>query len=339
MPETSLVTTRKPHHFLTIIAWLLVAGIAIGVYLYQGGYLSIRQPKSLKPTTTSPAGYILLNLSYGNGHEHTYAINVSTQSLNRVPNLILTPTASHDGRYFVSAGAHGAGTAIIGDIYRYDTSLATTTLFATGATGLPRFPQLSPDGMWVVFNTPPTAMNDTNAMQPSAWGITIATERGTSHFIAHGLYPHWSPDGASILYVGDNGLHLYNIASSTDTAVYVLQKGGVNSLMTLSVSDDGNHLVWTDPYHQQLMIASIYSWHPFTAKVEKMLSVKAFFPVFSLDGSRIAFEQIDPVTSSASSTNATVMLIDTSSFVITKLITLKAFNQTSLLMTDWVNHL
>ena len=338
----------KPHYLLTAFAWIVLISLVACVYLYQTGHFVfnpspvVNSTSSIQTTPTLNAnGYILLNLGLPKGPLVLYLYDFHNQSLIRSNIQAFTPTASADGRYFVGGdGLVDTKTKdLTGSINMYDTVTATTSQFVGGINGLPRSPQISSKGNRVVFSTPPTNSDVADAaLIPDKWKIDIVSQGGTPKTIAHGLYPHWSPDGTSILYVSDEGLRLYHVSSSTDEIVFNLEGGTASSLMALSVSRDGTHLAWTDPNHSKLMIAHIYSWSPFSANVEKILNVQAFAPVYAPDGAHIAFEQVTPGASSTTATTNLVMY-DIKADTFSSLMSLDQYDQSRLFITDWVAHL
>jgi|GEM_PF-2104419 len=335
----------KPHHLLTALAWILVIALCACFYVYQAGYLN--NIFSTSPTNTSikaisvssNAGFLLTNFSYLNGadHEHAHIINVGDGTITPISITSLGHTASPDGRYIVSADSFAQPSGTFGRILMYDTATTKITTFAKDIVGNPQFIHISGDLNQVAYNT---LTNTTTLLRstPSSWTVSVISKSGIARAIAHGLYPHWSPDSKSILYLGDDGLHEYTLASSTDSVVFKLPNKNASKAMMLDVSKNGSVLAWTDPLHAQLMIARITSWHPLTASVEKIIPLTALLPILSPDGSQVAFEG-QSSTSTAAGASADISLLNVATSKITTITHILGFNQNTFDMSDWVEHL
>ena len=335
MPEEETGSTKKrPQILSTIFAWILVVVAAIATYAWHAGYFSPQHH-----ATAANPGYILLNLALANGKmEALYYYDVAHGKYALAQAQGFTPSPSFDGSLIVGAAVSvrkGIGT---GGIYLYDVKQATSTLLAPVGHTLPRLPQLSRDNSQVVFNEEPVGVATTSArfFTPSAWSIYIVRAFGTPQKIANGMFPHWSPDDSSILYVADDGLHLYNIASSSDKLVWLMSGGKASARMMLTVSRDGTQLAWTNPLNQQVVVAKITSWSPFGVTVTERIPVFAFWPVFSPDGSKLAFEQVDwSINPTTQPTNARLVIYDFESQSMKTVGDLSKFDQMALFVTGW----
>ena len=334
IPEEK-VSTKVPHYAVTVIAWILVLAILVSFYFWYSIYFPATNSKT---AVSNNPGYILMSLSVAAGPQRPYDFDVAKSSFDRSPYNGLSPSASVDGKYVVwSAGIPHGTAANIAGVFLYNANLATSTLFASGGTGVPETPQLSPHDTAVVFAEPTATSSTSNAFfTPSTWNIYFARTGTAPRVIVHGMYPHWSPSGRSILYLSDNGLHLYNIASSTDYLVWPMAGGSASTRMMLTVSKDGTKLAWTNPLHEQILIANITSWSPFKATEVMRIPVFAFWPVFSPDDNQLAFEQVNwSTTPSAQPTDPRLTVFNFSSKTIRTLVNLSPFNQMGIFVSDW----
>jgi len=341
--DSSLSSYQKPHHFLTLLAWVVVIAIGATAYLYHAGYFTYKSPPASNSSYNSVAGsdgYILVNLAMSTEPPTLYLYDIANKSLTPSTIQSFTPTASTDGRYIVGVTSTGVSNKTTQAIYEYDTTRGSMQKFASKIAATPYFPRLSPDTTSIVFDTPSSV--GTSSIQflykPSFWNIFLVSRGGIPRVITHGTYPQWSPDGKSILYVSDDGLRQFTIASSTDTLVFKFQGGTVNYTMSLDVSKDGAHLTWTDPADQQLMVASITSWNPFMAHVDKIVPTVAVSPLFSPDGRRIIFEK-EGNTSTAAGLHMSLFMLDTATYTITNIGPLSESVSSTPILSDWVEHL
>jgi len=338
--EEQMPSVRKPHYFLTLLAWVLVTALVISAYLYHAGYFIYKPSTSPIPSgisTSTTGGFLFLNLAAQNGPLRLYMYDIAHKSLALSNIQSFTPSASMNGRFFV--GIDSGTNANSASIAQYDSTQATMSLFADGIAGFPRLPQVSPDDTSVIFNTLRSGTASSSFPVPSSWDISLVSKGGIAHPIVRGLYPHWSPDGSSMLYVSDDGLHTYTFKGNTDTVVYKMQPGITTVSMTLDVSKDGTRLVWTNPLQNELMIGHIISWSPFSARVEKIIPISAFSPILSPDGSQVVFQQTEVSTTTHLLVSAHLMLLDINTEDLSNLMDLNSYDQSRLFISDWVTHL
>ena len=328
--------SRSPHYLVTIIAWLILVILVGAVYLWYSGYM---QSKKFAPVSS---GYIFLNLKTSGKNSHLYLFNVSTGALEQSPVQAFAPSISVDHRYVVGSQNTPQNAGSAGGIYLYDLVSQASTLIAPSKDQFPLFAQQSPDDIRSAFNQYMTTKIASQASVPSSWGIYIASTSSAPQLIAQGLYPRWSPDGASILYLGDDGLHLYSLHSATDMPVWPLNNGSASSRMMLSISEDGKMLAWTNPLHQEIVVAHIVSWSPFEFKiVDRITDIYGFWPIFSPDDTTVAFEQVDwdIASSNALPVHPRLVVYNVVSNQPKTVLDLSSYDQTTIFMSGWVNNL
>ena len=297
-------------------------------------------------TTTAvvqPSGMILMSMAgIGDQAAKLYEFDAGSQTLQVSPVQLFNPVESVDGRYLVGAYVISDSTQKPNGIYTFDLRTRATTLFAQSVgTQHPRTPQLSPDDSMVVFNEPTAVGSSPSFFTPSSWDIYLAEEDGAPQLIAHGIYPHWSPDSSSVLYLGDDGLHLYDVASSQDSLVYPVTGGHASTSLVFSLSKDGQEIALADPGEGELLVGGITSWQPFTIAITHIVSAYASWPVFSPDGTKLAYDTFDPVqaTTTSQATDPELDVFDIQTGKIEQLFDLVPYTQSSFFATDWVTNL
>ena len=279
-----------------------------------------------------------------NGEQNAYLYEFDTthQTLQASPVQLFNPTESIDGKYLVGAYVLSTTPQKPNGIYEYDLQSGVSTLFAKGVGAPhPMMPQMSADDSAVVFNE--TASSASSSLStfhtPSSWEIYLAHKGGTPQLIAHGIYPHWSPDGSSVLYLGDDGLHLYTVASSHDALVYPVAGGTASTFLMFALSKDGREIAWADPGKDEILVGEVSSWQPFAIAFANVISATyAYWPVFSPDGTKLAFGQLDLMQGATSTqiTNQRFTVIDLQTGKSEKLLDLSPYVHLSFFATDWV---
>lgn len=323
-------------HILRWSAVVVVLAIVLAFFVYAH-YLLSNSSSTTKTSFTLTPGYIFLSLAVGtSSSQHAYLADTTHTLFSDAPFQAIMSSVSHDGAYIVGiTGVPGKPGET--RIMEYDIARATSTPLVADPTLLPRDPQLSPDDSRVAFDVAPVASStDETFFIPNQWTIYVTASDAPPSIIAHGLYPHWSPDGSGILYVGDNGLHLYTIATKSDTLVIPLSGGGASARMMFALSNDGTKLAWTNPLHEEINLYDISSWSPFTAAPSGTIPDFAFWPVFSPDGTQLAFERVDWSTKPTSQpTNARLDVTDLKTHITRMVMSLTDFNQMALFVTGW----
>ena len=323
------------------ITFVVLIAILLGVgYLVWSTFIQVPTPSNSTPAAVE-SGYILLNLNPVGTSSALYIFNTKTKVLARSSIQSFTPSISMDGRSVVGVadlkGTHGG-------IYQYTIQNKSLRLLARSHDTLPRLPQISLNNDQVVFNES-TATTSTSAafFTPSGWNIYLASTSSGARLIAHGMYPHWSPDGSTILYLADDGIRMYNLSSSTNALVWPIQGGKASARMMFTVSRDGTQIAWTNPLYSTITLAHIDSWSPFRmSTIYSMTDVFAFWPIFSPSGNQLAFEQVDWTTNPIQNqqpTNARLTIFDIASHHRSVVTSLSSFDQMALFVTGWADNL
>lgn len=321
-PLASTPPSPKKQYFIRIGIIVIVVSALVALVFF-----TTLLPKLFPPSE----GLLLLNLAEGESTAaYFYTFDVSGEKLSRVSlNAGFTPSVSPASRRII-AGADNSQAP--GGVYVLDPENVTEKqLFAKKKDRLPSFPQLSPDETKVAFVEPP--INEDDYFKPSNWILYVADRGGEPRIFAKGLDPHWSPNGKEVLYVGDDGLRLVNIETGIDRDVWKLQGGGASVRMKLDVSDDGTKLAWTNPVHGAITVARIESWRPFSATTILEIPVHAFWPTFSPNGTKLAYEEVLDWGEGAK--KARLVIYDLLSQTAKPVKDLFEFNQHAMFMSDW----
>ena len=333
-----------PVHYKTWwLVMVLVIIVLVGVVVsFWGGALRLPFANTAAPISTqgSPSGYIFLNLTAQKPGASTqlYIYNVRAHSFGKASVQTFTPRVSNNGQVIMGSWMTSTSTSAI---FEFDANATSSVVFATFGAVMPQLPQHSPNKDLVVFSVPPNNNASSTAFStPSAWKIYLVSRGGVPYKLVNGMYPSWSPDGSSILYLGDDGLHLVSItATSSDTVVWPVVGGVSTGHMKFTISHNGTRLAWTNPQHGTVSIVTITSWKPaFSIGHETNYQLHAFWPVFSPDGNTLAVEQVDWHDAPQNPTGARLTLIDLTSGTSTTVMDLSAFNQLALFMTAWIAH-
>jgi Tol biopolymer transport system component len=346
LEDTDQQKPQKSH--ASLLSGLLLVVVLGGVlWFFLGTVTSKSSAPSLSVPTTgtgansgasTPArtlsGDILISAAKpGEQNASLYLFDTAHKTLQLANVQGFNPSESADGRYIVASYVLSTSPLKPNGIYIYDLRSGTTALFAQSVgTQLPRTPQLSPDDGSVVFNEPSSASSSLGTFHtPSFWKI----------YLAHGIYPHWSPDGSNVLYLGDDGLHLYTIALSQDTLAYPVTGGTASTFLMFALSKDGSKIAWADPGKNQLLMGDITSWQPFKIVFSNVISAYAYWPVFSPDGTKLAFGQLDLAQGATSTqiTNQRFTVVDLQTGQSEQLLDLTPYVHLSFFATDWVSNL
>ena len=171
------------------------------------------------------------------------------------------------------------------------------TIQVTRDPGLEIDPALSPDGSLVAYaQGPPTRMQI--FVQQVGEGRRIAlTSDSTENFRS----PRWSPDGARVAFLGNDGIFVVPALGGSprrvvqiDSTVFGLGSGSFTPLTGLAWSPDGQRLAYTASYgDQQLYLVPLSGGAPsrLTAPAEP------HSPAWSPDGTKLAVASGNPLFS------------------------------------------
>lgn len=176
-------------------------------------------------------------------------------------------------------------------VYRADTGIHAT--ISHNAFPLKRYLAWSPDEKSVLYVASLNATTTPASVDPGEWAVFLAQADGSSEMrVATGSVAFFSPDGAAIFSLQKDGIHEYNLASSTNKVVLPATGEVMNRFMTVAVSYDGSKLAVADPHFQnkkgRLAVYTVTSWNPFIANKDSEVSLRVWQMQFSPDGKALA---------------------------------------------------
>lgn len=201
------------------------------------------------------------------------------------------------------------------------------TQVTTSATSLKRLPDWSPDGSKIAFMA--RVATTTLSELPNGWNVYVTALNGQERFVDKGMYPKWSPDGGKLVYLKDDGMYLYNLASSTDKASKKIWDGVVSISMKLAASGDRRLLAWSNYKDKQVALFEVDFRDE---KLEPLpgLTATAFWMAFSPDNKYlIAQEASDDLS------RAWLTVFDIQTRKSEKVLDLADFAQSRMFLTDW----
>lgn len=271
---------------------------------------------------------------FGGSISTLYTFDMHSQALAVSQSQYDQPSVSSDGKYIVAAYTMNSSSTPNG-IYLFDRTSRTLTLFARTPNFLAKYPSLSPDDSTVVFAT---HSGTTDMSVPSSWVISIVRSGAAAITIAHGAYPQWGPNSHTVVYLGNDGLHVVDTDTKKDKRVWTAQ-GQVTTHMQYAISDDAQYIALAAPESADAMyIAHITSWSPFTIESYATLSGHDYNPVFSPDSKYIAYVQYDESmdTTDPASTHRRLMVSDIGGHSENQLADLSRVSGTTLLLNTWM---
>ncbi len=136
-----------------------------------------------------------------------------------------------------------------------------------------------------------------------AWGVyTVDPATHVVEKIGSGIGGSWSPDGASLVYLGKDGIKQYMLENKTTnnvTADRVFGSMIIETNMNMDVSPNGKLVAISSPNDSLLTMLTVTSWSPLTlASVDAFPSIKKvgatfYWPTFSFDNQFIAVQIAD----------------------------------------------
>lgn len=250
-----------------------------------GGSFNRTQQPAVQPTPTPPAGTAL---------ETAYLIDLDTGEMTQLPKSIAgcCYTVSPDGTMVAYGSLDDAGTTQVFIASLDGTDVQQVTHDQRGGAGGPF--DWSPDGAAIAYTSGYEEDLTNIFVLDLATGETsqVTNEKPTSEkclaFGPQGVaYPHFSPDGASIVYevnrCGDLDVRTVPVTGGKS----VLLVRGAN-LPTLS--PDGSTLAVNCP---RRFVGGICIGHADGTNLRVLVSGSAFAPMWSPDGTRIAYNNAD----------------------------------------------
>ena len=162
-------------------------------------------------------------------------------------------------------------------------------------TSLPesRDPVWSSDGTKIAYEAKYTTMD---WEIPESWTIYVNDLQGNEQTVGNGYAPVFSPDGATLLFLKNDGVYLYHLtgdnAHQTEKVNLLSTAEGkvVSAHGKLALSHDGQWLIWTDHIIGRLLVFRVSSWNPFAVAFEKGIDASAIWSQFSPDDHYLAVE-------------------------------------------------
>lgn len=310
-----------------VLILVLVAGAALWFW-YDHQRSVLLTSVEVTEEIPEPSGTILLDLApLGEQNYFQHHYDTKTGDLERVRGLGYSASDARDGRSLVAIDNDGDARSV----FVFDSKTDAHEPFTSGDTAIKMLPALSPDGTHVAYMVYPNDIKDVHNTQ--AWSIFIAEKGNDPERIALGTDPHWSPDGKHLLFVGEDGLRLFDVEEQVIINAWELADGQSYVGMKIDVSNDGEKLAWSNTENSEIVVARIVSWDPFIAKVQERIPTDAFWPTFSPDGDWLAYQEVEWGTPNQSPRLMLYHIPTGESMFATDL---AEYDQERMFITDWV---
>jgi hypothetical protein len=137
-----------------------------------------------------------------------------------------------------------------------------------------------------------TVSNETLRTAES-WTIHLASAQGGDREVAYGMYPIWINTNR-FLYLKDDGVHVHDLSTQTDTLVWLIEGGAAISNMKLGLSPDGRTVAWAVPSEGAVYVArgNLATGTP-SLNFFGSIRTTAFWALFSPDGQTLALQGAD----------------------------------------------
>ncbi|PIT91065.1 hypothetical protein COU17_02440 [Candidatus Kaiserbacteria bacterium CG10_big_fil_rev_8_21_14_0_10_49_17] len=317
---------------LAVAILLIVGGIAAGgAYLYTE--YKNRVPEFQNPEALTGKLYLTLRKNSANDLPDLYIYDFSTKNLEELPvgttedALRITSHSTSDSSQVAYAAASQDGVLQI-----FSTGERVRQL-TNSSIRLKRNPEWSLSGEKVAYMAERANRNETSLYKPEAWSVFVVDGEGNERYITDGAYPQWGPDDNTLLVLKSDGLHVFNIASSTAVRAWKA-RGGAATNMKIDVSRDGSKIAWSSPEDGQVLLLSVSSWSPFEASYIGKVPVHAFWVAFSPDSTYLATQSVT-WDSLKENPRARVEVYDTTTLKGGKVFGLDAYDQEAMFVTDW----
>lgn len=333
---------KKGYLLVIFLLLLLVIALFIGFQTVQN---ALNAPESKDPFKT--AGYIFANLPTERGSVFTY-YDLSTKLPKQYDRpYFYMPVENKNEDMLLASGivTDDTGKSYSGIISLKNGASADDIIYASSSVKVVfQEPQLSSQGDSYLFVIGPEDSKKTSL--PEAWNIYLGSiTNGHPTLIAKGTHARFSPDGKSVIYLANDGLHLYDRDTHVSKLVLPLtnQSKTATADMMIAISRDGTRLAFSDPEASKLHMLQIASWNVSDFETTDIVesNVIAFWPVFSPDGSQIAFEQADWNVNQDNlmeATHARLSVIDLTTSIpsLKQIADWNMFDASKITVSDWV---
>ena len=336
-PTPPTQTPQEPEEgghkvLMATVILLVVGGIAAGsAYLYNE--YKNRVPEFQNPEALTGKLYLTLRKDSAGDLPNLYTYDFSTKSLAELPvgtsndALRITSHSKADNSQVAYAAASQDG---ISQIFSTGESARQLT---NSSIRLKRNPEWSASGEKVAYMAERANRNETSLYKPEAWSVFVVDGEGNERYITDGAYPQWGPDDNTLLVLKSDGLHVFDIASSTAVRAWKA-RGGAATNMKIDVSRDGSKIAWSSPEDGQVLLLSVSGWSPFEASYIGKVPVHAFWVAFSPDSTYLATQSVT-WDSLKENPRARVEVYDTTTLKGGKVFGLDAYDQEAMFVTDW----
>ncbi len=244
----------------------------------------------------------------------------------------MTSSMSPDRRWtaFVAfAKEEGAKNTFQLQLHLRDRTSAEIKQVTKSSTILKRMPDWSPDGTNIAFMAQDSSKK--KFLVPNDWNVYMTDLSGKEQLVTEGGYPKWSPDGKKLIFFKNDGLYLYNTASSSPTAEKKLWNGKVYLNMKLAISRDRDMLAWT---HIDSNVAFVFKvdFDNETVTGIKKIDTRAFWSIFSPDGKYLVLQEVDWGTVL---TRPRLTAYNLAGEEKVEILDLGQFDQKKMFLTDW----
>jgi Tol biopolymer transport system component len=156
----------------------------------------------------------------------------------------------------------------------------------------------SPDSAHLVYTGQPQLVATREEfLQPNNWSVNVLDVDNSIGLIGEGTNPIWSPDGENILYLKNDGLYVYNVATAVSQKFYDLNQYHEAKInIKFTISPNGKYLFLTSPDDNSAVLFSINSLNTLALTVvDQILTPNSYtsIPQFSPDSRYVVYHQVD----------------------------------------------
>lgn len=212
------------------------------------------------------------------------------------------------------------------------TPTGSLTVFSNTAAAIKRNPIYVSALNTFIYEGQKTNLASTN---PDDTSVYILTGESRGHYFTHGALAALAPNN-SIVVLRSDGLYLVPISTTTSNTGMLIWPSKTSTTLAdqFAVSPLGNEIAWSFPGAGTIYLMKVQSWQPFVATPDKSISDTALWPVFSPDGSYLAAEEVDFV-SSTNPTNPRLVVFGIQTGSKQMLQDLRSYDQVKMFVSDW----